>query len=162
MVINKGLRHSKIVGDFGEQLVCNWLSRSGWEVVLVDHTGIDIIAFHRKSGKRIGITVKSRTRSAGTEKDTVNIFKTMKDDRKKVTQACSYFACKPWIAIYVEKSDSADLFLTSLENYDKKYQLNAGKAIEDWKMGEKYLQKYAQDSGVHHLRLKVESHNWDW
>ncbi len=162
MEINKGLRHSKIVGDFGEQLVCNWLSRSGWEVVLVDHTGIDIIAYHQKSEKRIGITVKSRTRTAGTEKDTVNIFKTKKDDRRKVLQACDYFACKPWIAIYVEKSDSADLFLTSLKNYDEKYQLNVGKTIEDWKMGEKYLQKYALDSDIHHLRLKVEAENWDW
>jgi Holliday junction resolvase-like predicted endonuclease len=162
MEINKSSRHPKIVGDLGEQLVCNWLSRSGWEVVLVDHTGIDIIAYHRKSGKRIGITVKSRTRTAGTEKDTVNIFKTKKDDRKKVLQACVYFACEPWIAIYVEKSDSADLFLTSLKNYDEKYQLNVDKAIEDWKMGEKYLQKYALDSNIHYLRLKVESHNWDW
>jgi len=162
MEINKGTRHTKIIGDLGEHLVCNWLSRSGWEVVLVDHTGIDIIAYHRKSEKRIGITVKSRTRTAGTEKDTVNIFKTKKDDRRKVLQACEYFACEPWIAIYVEKSDSADLFLTSLKNYDEKYQLNVDKAIEDWKMGEKYLQKYALDSNIHYLRLKVESHNWDW
>ena len=129
---------------------------------MVDHTGIDIIAYHRKSGKRIGITVKSRTRAAGTEKDTVNIFKTKKDDRRKVLQACEYFACEPWIAIYVEKIDSADLFLTSLKNYDEKYQLNVDKVIEDWKMGEKYLQKYALDSNIHYLRLKVESHNWDW
>jgi Holliday junction resolvase-like predicted endonuclease len=162
MEINKSSRHAKIVGDLGEQFVCNWLSRSGWEVVLVDHTGIDIIAYHRKSGKRIGITVKSRTRTAGTEKDTVNIFNTKKDDRRKVLQACEYFACEPWIAIYVEKSDSADLFLTSLNNYDEKYQLNGDRAIEDWKMGEKYLQKYALDPNIHYLRLKVESHNWYW
>jgi len=162
MEINKSSRHSKIVGDLGEQLVCNWLSRSGWEAILVDHTGIDIIAYHRKSGKRIGITVKSRTRTAGTEKDTVNIFRAKKDDRRKVLQACEYFACEPWIAIYVETSDSADLFLTSLKNYDASYQLNVGKAIEDWKMGKKYLHKYEQDSSIHHLRLKIESHNWDW
>ena len=47
MDIDKSSRHKKIVGDLGEQLVCNWLSRSGWEVVLVDHTGIDIVAYHR-------------------------------------------------------------------------------------------------------------------
>jgi Holliday junction resolvase-like predicted endonuclease len=61
MEINKSSRHPKIVGDLGEQLVCNWLSRSGWEVVPVDHTGIDLIAYHRKSGKRIGITVMSQS-----------------------------------------------------------------------------------------------------
>jgi hypothetical protein len=28
--------------------MANWLSRSGFEVVLVDHTGIDIIAFNNE------------------------------------------------------------------------------------------------------------------
>jgi len=59
MEIDKSTRHAKIVGDFGEQLVCNWLSRSGWEVVLVDHTGIDLIAYHKQTGKRIGISNKN-------------------------------------------------------------------------------------------------------
>ena len=162
MEINKSSRHPKIVGDLGEQLVCNWLSRSGWEVVPVDHTGIDLIAYHRKSGKRIGITVKSRTRVAGTERDTVNIFKKRKNDREKIRQACEDFACEPWIAIYVETSDSADLFLTSLDNYDAKYLGKDDKAVEDWKMGENYRQQYACDPNVRHLRLKIESDNWEW
>ena len=162
MEINKSSRHPKIVGDLGEQLVCNWLSRSGWEVVPVDHTGIDLIAYHRKSGKRIGITVKSRTRIAGTERDTVNIFKKRKNDREKIRQACEDFACEPWIAIYVETSDFADLFLTSLDNYDAKYLGKDDKAVEDWKMGENYRQQYACDPSVRHLQLKVESDNWEW
>lgn len=37
MEIRKGSRHQKVIGDFGENLICNWLSRSGFEVVLVDH-----------------------------------------------------------------------------------------------------------------------------
>jgi len=162
MEINKSSRHAKIVGDLGEQLVCNWLSRSGWEVVPVDHTGIDLIACYRKSEKRIGITIKSRTRTVGTEKDSVNIFKKRNNDRGKVLQACKDFACEPWIAIYVEASDSADLFLTSLDNYDAKYRGNTYKEIEDWKMGENYRQQYARDPNVRHLRLKVESENWKW
>ena len=92
MEINKSSRHAKIVGDLGEQLVCNWLSRSGWEVVPVDHTGIDLIAYYRKSEKRIGITIKSRTRTAGTEKASVNIFKKRNNDREKVLRACKDFA----------------------------------------------------------------------
>jgi len=47
-MIEKSTRHSKIIGNFGEQFMANWLSRSGFEVVLVDHTGIDIIAFNNE------------------------------------------------------------------------------------------------------------------
>lgn len=42
--IYKSTRHQKIFGDFGEHIVCNWLSRSGFEETIADHTGIDIIA----------------------------------------------------------------------------------------------------------------------
>jgi len=48
MEIEKSTRHQKIIGDFGENLICNWLSRSGFEVSIVDHTGIDIIAYNPK------------------------------------------------------------------------------------------------------------------
>jgi Holliday junction resolvase-like predicted endonuclease len=156
---NKGSRHAKIIGDFGEHFVCNWLSRSGWEVLHVDHTGIDLIAFYRKSGKRIGITVKSRTRVKGTEKTSVYIFK-KKSDRENLLKACEDFACKPWIAVYVEIEDFADLFLTSLDTYDAKYR-KSGKAIDGWKMSDDDRSQYSDDPNVHHLRLKVDSANWD-
>ena len=74
IMIEKSSRHSKIIGNLGEQLIGNWLSRSGFEVALVDHTGIDIIAFNKKTSKRIAVTVKSRTRNEGKEKDTVLVF----------------------------------------------------------------------------------------
>ena len=61
IAIVKGTRHQKIIGGFGELLLCNWLSRSGFEVAVVDHTGIDIIAYEPHSQKRLGITVKSRS-----------------------------------------------------------------------------------------------------
>ena len=47
MEIIKSSRHQKIIGTFGENLICNWLSRSGFEVAVVDHTGIDIIAYKK-------------------------------------------------------------------------------------------------------------------
>jgi Holliday junction resolvase-like predicted endonuclease len=163
MDINKSSRHSKIVGDFGEQIVSNWLSRSGWQVVSVDHTGIDIIAYHRKSGKRIGVTVKSRTRKPGTETESVNLFlNRTKDDRKKIQMACKDFGCEPWIAVYVEAKESADLYLTSLANYDAKYQGSGRKVIDDWKMSKHYIQQYASDSKIHHIHLEFEEKHWRW
>ena len=100
--IEKGSRHSKIIGEFGEAFVCNWLSRSGFEVTIVDHTGLDLIAYQRTTGRRLGITVKSRTRDARKEAESVNVFFNRKEpsDRAKLLAACKWFACDPWVAVY--------------------------------------------------------------
>jgi integrase len=55
--INKSTRHQKIIGDYGEALVCNWFSRSGFEVAIVDHTGIDIVAYNPETKKRLGVAI---------------------------------------------------------------------------------------------------------
>jgi hypothetical protein len=92
--ITKSTRHSKIIGEFGELAFCNWLSRSGFEVTVVDHTGIDVIAY--REGKRLGITVKSRTRTPGKEKDGVTIFSYQKgkNECEAAKAACNAFACE--------------------------------------------------------------------
>ena len=54
MEIVKSSRHGKVIGSFGENIICNWLSRSGFEVIIVDHTGLDIIAYNPSTEKRIG------------------------------------------------------------------------------------------------------------
>jgi len=164
MKINKSSRHQKIIGNFGEHLICNMLSRTGFEVIIVDHTGIDIIAYNPKTKKRIGITVKSRTREIGKEENTVNLFfyRKKKNDRQKLLDACNAFSCEPWIGVYVETSNSADLYLTSLENYDKKYRGREGKAIDVWKMRKKDKEEYEKDPNVRHIRIKFDYKNWNW
>jgi len=49
----------------------------------VDHAGIDITAYNPLTKQRLGITVKSRTRSVGKEETPVNVFSYQKgrDDR---------------------------------------------------------------------------------
>ena len=162
MEIIKSSRHQKIIGNFGENLICNWLSRSGFEVMIVDHTGIDIIAYNPFINQRLGITVKSRTRNIGKEGTGVNVFLSRKEDRRKLLDACKAFACEPWIAIYVETADFADVYLTSLENYDNKYCGQEGRAIDSWKMREKAKQRYAEDPSVKHIRIKFYATNWSW
>jgi len=164
MEIEKSSRHQKIIGDFGENLICNWLSRSGFEVSIVDHTGIDIIAYNPHSKKRIGITVKSRTRSSNTEIDSVNIFsyQKSKNDRNRVLAACEAFACEPWLAVYVETKEFADIYLTSLANYDNKYRGNKSRAIDDWKMTNIFKMQYDTDPDVKHIRIGFHSTNWNW
>src|SRR5512139_4061562 len=99
MDIVKSSRHQKVIGKFGEFIICNLLSRSGFEVTIVDHTGIDVVAYHPATEKRIGITIKSRTRVVGLEDDSVNLFSYQngKNDREKTLSACKSFACEPWI-----------------------------------------------------------------
>jgi len=163
MGIVKSTRHQNIIGDCGESIICNWLSRSGFEVTIVDHTGIDIIAYNPFTRHRLGITVKSRTRTSGTEESSVNIFSNQrgKTDRQIVLSACEAFACEPWMGVYVEATDKADIYLTSLANFDAKY-CRAGRAIDDWKMGSKYQQQYSEDSHVKHIKIKFSEINWSW
>ncbi len=164
MEIVKGTRHQKIIGDFGEALLCNWLSRSGFEVTVVDHTGIDVVAYNPQSDSRLGISVKSRTRKQGTENSSVNIFSYQKgkNDRQKVLDACDAFAAEPWIAIYVESSNSADLYLLSLEHYDQEYRGKKKRAIDDWKMGPKYRERYQADPKVRNIRMDFSGSTWSW
>jgi Holliday junction resolvase-like predicted endonuclease len=157
MQINKGTRHQKIVGDFGEHLVCNWLSRSGFEVSRVDHTGIDVVAYNPTVKQRYGITVKARTRMPETLAESVYVFK--REDRKKMRAACKWFECKPWIAIYVESDCAADLYLTSLANYDSKYRVR-GRKTESWKMTSKQMDGYTADAEVKHFHVVFSDENW--
>jgi len=161
MGIQKSSRHQKIIGDCGENIICNWLSRSGFEVMIVDHTGLDIVAFDPITENRLGITVKSRTRIPRLEEDSVNIFSYQKgkDDRQKLLDACRAFSCEPWIAIYVETSKFADIYLTSLRNYDEKYR-KIGNAIDDWKMRRKHKELYRNDPDVKHIRIEFQEITW--
>ncbi len=158
--ISKSSRHSAIVGHFGEHLVCNWLSRSGFDACVVDYTGMDIIAYNRGSKERLGITVKSLTREPGTETHSVNIFRETKDDREKLKAACKAFHCEPWIAIYVERGHEANLFVMSLENYDRKYRSRERRAVDTLKMTKKHRTRYTEDTKVRHIRITFEKSNW--
>ena len=164
MEISRSSRHRKIIGDFGEHLISNLLSRSGFEVVIIDHTGIDLIAYHNLTHQRLGITAKSRTRTTGTEDSPVNVFSYQggKNDRKKLMDACQAFACEPWIAIYVETTGHAEVYLTSLRNYDQEYRSKTKRAIDVWKMNANHRERYERDSSVKHIRLDFHATNWTW
>jgi hypothetical protein len=158
-MIERGENYKKIVGNFGEYLVCQKLSRSGFDVCIVDHTGMDVIAYHPKTKQRLGITIKSRTRILGKENESLYIFRKKNRDRQKLKAACEAFGCTPWIAVYFEYDDGADLFLTSLENYDKKYRLK--ERLQDaWKMTKNHKREYGIDREVRHIRIEFKATNW--
>jgi hypothetical protein len=128
----------------------------------VDHTGIDVVAYHPKAKQRYGITVKTRTRTRthGTETVSVNVFSKRREDRKKVQSACEAFGCEPWIAVYVESECAADLFLTSLVNYDSKYRARDDGEIDAWKMTDKQILVYAADAEIRHIHVAFADKNW--
>jgi len=159
--IKKSSRHQKIIGEFGEYLICNLLSRSGFEVTRIDHTGIDIIASNPETGQQMGITVKSRTRSLGKEATKVNLFKKRKGDRQKTEDACRAFSCEPWIAVYVETTVGAEVYLTSLKHYDETYCSKPGmKTIDYWPMGKRHKDSYKGDPLVKHITMTFWSNHW--
>lgn len=152
--------HQRIVGNFGEYLVCNWLSRSGFEVCIIDHTGMDLIAYRASPKQRLGITVKTRIKILGKEAESVYVFREANQDREKLLAACKAFECEPWIAVYVECADTADLFLTSLANYNKKYRSKEKRLIDAWKMTAEQKLAYRRDRNVKHIGIEFKAQNW--
>lgn len=154
--MKKSSRHTKIFGDFAENLICHWLSRSGFEASIVDHTGIDIVAYNPETKERLGITVKSSCATKGKERESVNLHRFK--GWQKVLDACSYFGCIPWIAVYVETTNYANIFLTSLENYNYKYRRE--RKMDDWQIGPKHIKNYESDKNVMYVHFKFEGKNW--
>lgn len=69
--------------------------------------------------------------------------------------ACEVFGCVPWIAVYVETQNSADVLLTSLKIFDEKYR-GKKKLVDTWKMGDKNKDAYRQDIEVKHIGIKFD------
>jgi len=90
----------------------------------------------------------------------VNILANKKADRQKLLEACKAFGCKPWIAIYVEKQEAADLYLTSLKNYDAKYRGDGSKRIDDWKMTPAHVRRYKMDPHVKRIGIRFDVAHW--
>jgi hypothetical protein len=108
--------------------------------------------------------VKSRTRVQGKDAESVNVFSYQKElsDRTKLREACETFGCEPWVAVYVETLEAADLYLTSLEHYDQAYRGKESRAIDTWKMGNKEKAVYDADPKVRHVRVEFQTTNWAW
>ncbi len=155
MEISKSSRHSKITGDFAEHLILYWLSKYGFECAKVDHTGIDLIAKNPNSGELLGISVKSRSRNIGTEKDSVSI---QNSHFEKVKKASKAFGCIPYFAIVVDTGDSIKAFILSMDEL-KSVSLS-GKKTYSWKMTSKHIEEYRNNPNIVMFELTHEIHRW--
>jgi len=98
--MKKGTRHSKVSGQFGEILVAYLLSKEGFEVAQVDHTGLDLLAINPESNKRLGIFVKNRTRD---EKSANSAVYFPLAGLKRLEEACRIFSVQPFVAAVVDR-----------------------------------------------------------
>ena len=85
-----------------------------------------------------------------------------KNERQRLLDACAAFGCDPWIAVYVETLQSADLYFTSLEHYDKEYRGREGRAWDTWRMTSKYKTLYEADAEVKHIKADFHQDSWGW
>jgi hypothetical protein len=155
MEIKKSTRHSKIVGDFGETLVLYWLSKYGFECAKVDHTGIDIIARNPHTNEVMGVSVKSRTRNAGTEKEFVRL---PADDFAKIDAACIAFGCLPFFAIVIDAGDMIRVFIASVKKVLELYPRTP--AGSGWRMSPEHLKQYADDSEIMMFEFQTKHGRW--
>src|SRR5205823_8554728 len=143
MEIAKSTRHSRITGDFAEALTLYWLSRDAFECARIDHTGIDLLARNRRNGELMGISVKSRSRYKGTERESVSVETA---DFTKVSAACRAFGCVPYYSIVVDGGEWIRVFLTSMEHLQQ--IAKAGKGKMHWGMTDAHLAKYRTDPNI--------------
>jgi hypothetical protein len=147
--------HKKIVGDFGEALVLYWLSKDEFECAKVDHTGIDLIASNPHTKKRMGISVKSRTRLTGKEKDCVTL---KAKDFNHIETACEKFGCQPYFAIVIEAGEMIQVFITPVSR--ALHYRPRTKAGSSWKMSAHFQKLYKDDKKVMMFELKIKDVRW--
>jgi hypothetical protein len=77
------------------------------------------------------------------------------------TRTCAAFNSEPWVAVYFEREGDAELYLTSLENYERKYWAR-GVPIGSWKMTPNARAAYAGDAAVRHIALDFKTEHWNF
>lgn len=155
MKISKSSRHAKITGDFGETFVLYWLSKYGFECAAVDHTGIDIIARNPHTNEIMGISVKSRSRTEGSEEEYVSI---RNDSFDKAKAACQAFECVPYFAVVVDGGDTIRAFIVPMKRLLELFP--KGKTGTGWKMSAHYLKRYAHDPEIMTFDFKTKTTKW--
>jgi len=155
MEIKKSTRHSKITGNFGENIVLYLLSKYGFESANVDHTGIDISSRNSITSEVMGVSVKSRSRSDGTEGSYISI---PNDNFVKVKKACEAFNCIPYFAIVSDEKNKMYIFILSMKHLLELFPKR--EKICSWKMTNAHIEKYLKDKEIISFEFNYKNHNW--
>lgn len=155
MELDKSLRPTKIAGDFGEYFIMYWLNKRGFEVILVDYVGIDLIATEKHTNISYGISVKTRTRA--TIEKAILPFMVETPQIKLIRIACKYFKCEPAFGLVRDNDHNGEIEFWLLSCFEtlniNNYKLTQKRLAI--KMSEKYTLEYEKIS-LFHLILKKE------
>ena len=159
--MDKSDRHSKITGDFGEHFLLYFLSKLNYEAALIDYTGIDILAYDKTRNKKIGISVKARSRTLLRPTDGLLVHG---GNYEKIISSCKYFDCEPWICIIIDKPQEQGskifLFLLSLDALCKYYpNFKTGKEFT-FSMATTQLNKYNNDQNIFKIEFEYKASKW--
>lgn len=160
--MERGDRHKKITGDFGEHFLLYFLSKHSYETALIDYVGIDILATDKLNvGQRIGISVKSRSRTKERWEDGCTM---KKNEYTKIITTCKYFDCQPWICFLFDRPEENKgkiyLFLMSVENVCKFYpRFKEGHEFQ-FSMKKKYMDQYKKNKEIYKIEFEYDAMNW--
>jgi hypothetical protein len=157
----KSQMHSRITGDFGESMLLYFLSKHFFEPVLVDHSGIDIIAYNKSNKRRIGISVKSRSRTLQRPKDGLLVSG---DNYHKIIDSCNFFDSEPYMCFVfdvptLETQGTIYMFLMPMKTILKYYpKYKDGKDFTFTIISN--LESYYEDIDISKIKFNYNSENW--
>ena len=152
---NKGTMHSKITGNFGENIVLYLLSKNGFESAVVDHTGIDLISKNNKTSELMGISVKSRSKTEQAKGTYISI---KNDNFDKVRKACEAFGCVPYFAIVSDEVDKLYVFILPMKELLRLFPKR--ERMSSWKMTNSYIKEYLQNPKIKSFVFNYKNINW--
>jgi len=103
----------------------------------------------------VGISVKCRSRSTGTESTHVRIDR---GDFNKMRVACDAFDCVPFFAIVVDAASTICGFILSMEHLLKLHPL--GKTSSSWSMRPGWLKRYENDREIMRFVFTTKTTRW--
>jgi hypothetical protein len=116
---------------------------------------LDIIARNPHTQEVMGISVKSRSRNAGTDGSSLSI---PNDNLIKLDAACKAFNCTPYFAVVIDEADSITAFIL------RKLHLTnispAGKEVISWKMSKTNIALYEVDPEIKIFKFSIGTSNW--
>jgi len=101
------------------------------------------------------ISVKSRSRSAGTEHSSVNISN---DNFAKAEAACEAFGCIPYFAVVVDVAGLVQAYLVPMSRVLEIHPM--GKSICSWSMSRKALEAYEADPAIKRFTFEAGTERW--